>query len=323
MNFKNQPIWIIGEGKLASSICVCLLDAQHPVFLYTSKKDAATRTIEMHFSDLRKRSPETDHFERPEIVDRLRGPVNTRLAIIVNEEDLSAKRFAIREMERVLPPEALIAINTESISLSEIQSGAIHPHRIVGLNWTEPAHTTFFLEIISNQTVSKEYIDDLFSIAKDCWKKDPYLVEKDFGIRARMMSAMVREAFFLLENEYVSIEDVDRACRNDAGYYLPFAGHCRYMDLMGTYIYGKVMADLNPELSKETQLPGFFNDIIKEGGQGMENGKGFYRYEEGEVKKRGLEFRKFCYEIHDVMTRYPFRSKKETRLVKKEISSDL
>jgi 3-hydroxybutyryl-CoA dehydrogenase len=323
MNFKRQPIWVIGDGKLASSICVCLLNAQHPVFLYTRKKDSAQQTIQMHFSDLREHLQEIESSESPQIVDHLRGPINARLAIIVNQEDLTSKRSAIREMERVLPAEALIAINTESIALSAIQSEAMHPERIIGVNWVEPAHTTFFLEIISNETNRTEYIEDFFSVAKAFWKKDPYILKSDFGIRARMMSAMVREAFFLLENEYVSVEDVDRACRNDAGYYLPFAGHCRYMDLMGTYIYGKVMEDLNPELSKETRLPGFFTQIIEKGGEGMENGNGFYHYEDRDVENRVEEFRKFSYEIKDIMSRYPFRSKREPRLVKKEISSDL
>lgn len=323
MNFKRQPVWVMGDEKLAASICVCLLNAQHPVFLYTQKKDSALESIKTHFADLRDRSLQTDDFELPEMVERIWGPVNARLAIIVNEENLLSKRAAIREMERVLMPDALIAINTESISLSAIQSGAKHPERIVGLNWTEPAHTTFFLEIISNSTNQNEYLEALSAVAKNLWKKDPYLLENDFGIRSRMISAMVREAFFLLENGYVSIEDVDRACRNDAGYYLPFAGHCRYMDLMGTYIYGKVMEDLNPELSKETRIPAFFTEIIENGGKGMENGYGFYRYKEGEVENRDEEFRKFTYEIHDIMSRYPFRNKKEPRLVKKEISSDL
>src|SRR5690606_30244795 len=62
-------------------------------------------------------------------------------------------------------------------------------------------------------------------------------------------------AFYLVENGYASMESIDRACRNDAGYYLPFAGNFRYMDLMGTYAYGVVMKDLNPELSKATVVP--------------------------------------------------------------------
>ena len=83
------------------------------------------------------------------------------------------------------------------------------------------------------------------------------------------------------------------------------------------------MEDLNPELSKETDLPEFFTAIIDEGGEGMENGKGLYRYEDGDVESRVQEFRKFSFEIKDIISRYPFRNKKEPRLVKNEISSDL
>jgi 3-hydroxybutyryl-CoA dehydrogenase len=51
------------------------------------------------------------------------------------------------------------------------------------------------------------------------------------------------------------------------------------MDLMGTYAYGLVMKDLNRELSKDTKLPDFIDAIIREGGSGMENNNGFYKYE--------------------------------------------
>src|SRR5690606_22811349 len=102
-------------------------------------------------------------------------------------------------------------------------------------------------------------------------------------IRSRLLAALVREAFYLIENGYVGVEDIDRACRNDAGYYLPFAGNCRYMDLMGTWAYGTVMADLNPELSNASHLPDFFNQILAERGTGLANVKVFFCLDEEDV----------------------------------------
>jgi 3-hydroxybutyryl-CoA dehydrogenase len=130
---------------------------------------------------------------------------------------------------------------------------------------------------------------------------------------------MVREAFYLLENGYVSVEDIDRACRNDAGYYLPFAGNCRYMDLMGTYIYGVVMRDLNPELSKDRQIPAFFREIVSKERLGMETKQGFYPYQEGEVEQWEEVFRKFSYQIRQIIAKYPFGQREEATLAEKAI----
>ena len=117
---------------------------------------------------------------------------------------------------------------------------------------------------------------------------------------------MAREAFFLVENGYASIEDIDRACRNDPGYYLPFAGNCRYIDLMGTYAYGIVMKGLNPELSKDIEIGKFMKNIISEEDFGMENGKGFYEYEKGDSERWHEIFRKFSTQIHEIIKKYPF-----------------
>lgn len=117
---------------------------------------------------------------------------------------------------------------------------------------------------------------------------------------------MLREAFYLVDNGYVSVEGVDRGCRNDSGYYMSFAGNFRYMDLMGTFIYGLVMQDLNPELSKSSQLPAFFQDLIQQGRLGMDSGKGFFDYQPGETQHWDALFQRFSYQIAELMAKYPF-----------------
>lgn|SRR5690606_21097242 len=244
-------------------------------------------------------------FDTFDPVQKPEGISGLKLAVAVTREDLQQKAEMVAFLEQSLAPECLIAINSESIPLSQIQQGASHPGRVLGLNWAEPAQTTFFLEVISNSANSKQEITDLVTLAREGWGKDPYVLNNDEGIRARLLAALVREAFSLIENGYVGVEDIDRACRNDAGYYLPFAGNCRYMDLMGTWAYGTVMADLNPELSNATHIPDFFEQIIAEGGKGMANGKGFYNYSEEDKKNIQESFLQFSQEIRDLMSKYP------------------
>ncbi|MGH2645825.1 MAG: 3-hydroxyacyl-CoA dehydrogenase family protein, partial [Chitinophagaceae bacterium] len=119
-----------------------------------------------------------------------------------------------------------------------------------------------------------------------------------------------------------SVEDIDRACRNDAGYYLPFAGNCRYMDLMGTYAYGMVMQELNPDLSKDGEVAPFFKRIVEQGGMGMQNGNGFYQYDANEAKKWDQKFRRFSYQIEKIISKYPFNYKKEICSTDQTINSN-
>lgn len=293
---KNSHVLVAGTGKLTEGILLCLLQAGHHVWWLQAMPE----------SGLAQAFPESImKFDTFHPVQKPEGISGLKLAVAVTREDLRQKADMVASLEQSLDPECLIAINSESIPLSQIQQGASHPGRVLGLNWAEPAQTTFFLEVISNSANSKQEITDLVTLAREGWGKDPYVLNNDEGIRARLLAALVREAFSLIENGYVGVEDIDRACRNDAGYYLPFAGNCRYMDLMGTWAYGTVMADLNPELSNATHTPDFFEQIITEGGKGMTNGKGFYNYSEEDKKNIQESFQKFSQEIRDLMSKYP------------------
>lgn len=303
---NNEQILVAGYGKLAYCVVVCLLQAGHPVVLYTDYKEEAKRRIGIHLNDLKEQKCHVPEPIDLQITENFENRISNKLAIIITGEREDKKKRLIKELEQRSSPETIIAINTESISLETLQQHSRVPEKIIGLNWTEPAHTTSFLEIISNDIVDQKYIDDLLYLAKKYWSKDPYVVSGNYGIRSKMISAMAREAFYLVENGYASVEDIDRACRNDAGYYLPFAGNCRYMDLMGTYIYGIVMKDLNPDLDQDKKIPVFFDDILEKGGKGMENGNGFYPYKDEDVKKWDDTFRKFSYQIKQLMDKYPF-----------------
>lgn len=322
MNIEKDPILLVGDEKTAFSVAVCLLIAGHKVILCTTEKSSAAHVITQHLSDASAFGAAPNPYKL-EIVERFDKSNRVALAVIITHENLTEKRQALDRVETWISSEVPISINTESFALSEVISQTAYPGRIVGANWAEPAHTTFFLEIITNDRTQKQVVNDFFHTASRHWGKDPYILNNDKGIRSRLISAMVREAFYLVENDFVSVEDVDRACRNDPGYYLPFAGHCRYMDLMGTYIYGLVMKELNPELSKDTHIPAFFTRLVDEGAEGMKNLKGVYTYDEQDVARRSEEFRKFSYEIQQIIAKYQFNGLKERAFPKKKVVSGI
>ena len=98
--------------------------------------------------------------------------------------------------------------------------------------------------------------EQLHSIAKE-WGKEPTLVRKDIRgfITNRIMYAMYREAMHLVESGHATIEDVDRACKNDGGHWMTFCGLFRYMDLTGLKAYHAVMKDLFPDKEIITPFP--------------------------------------------------------------------
>jgi 3-hydroxybutyryl-CoA dehydrogenase len=302
---NTDPVLLIGDAGLIASTAVCLLTAGHYLNVGTPNADEFNEFLNKHL----KAQGKAGFYQNQLVVSStLTTYHDCKLVIAITHENAGDKQQLLNSLVPLVAPDAIVAINTESIPLDTLQVGFDNPARLIGLNWTEPVHTSLFLEVISTD-ISNNTATEIVALANAYWGKDAYIVKND-GIRSRLISAMAREASYLVDNGYASVEDIDRACRNDAGYYLPFCGNCRYMDLMGTYAYGMVMKDLNPDLSKDTQLPQFMEQILDAGGEGMQNNKGFYNYTNDEVAKWKEVTEKFGYQIQAIIEKYPFNYNK-------------
>ena len=307
----GKKVLLVGNDKLTFSIALCLLRAEQKVVLQTAHQEKALDYFAFHSEGS---GPPTDAIR---IVKELEFDAEITLAIAITPESLELKRAVIQELENNISEEAILVINSETISLGQLQQVARKPARIIGGNWVEPAFSTYFLEIIANEHSCTSLVDSFYEYGKLVLGKDPYTIHGENGVRMRLKAAMIREGLFLVKNGYASIEDIDRACRNDAGYYLPFAGNLRYMDLMGTYAYGMVMKDLNLELTKDSDIPEGFTSLIANNDFGIQSGKGFYDYSNGEAHKWEILMKQFNKEIVKLFEKYPFKYEKlESEVIK-------
>ena len=199
----------------------------------------------------------------------------------------------------------VLATNTSAIPISLLQHDAQHPERILGVHWDEPAHIKRFLEIIPGSATSWECVEHIANLAPT-WGKEPSVLRKEVPgfIVNRISYAMFREACHLVDSGVCSVEDVDRAMRNDVGWWMPFAGPFRYMDMMGVEAYYHVMRDLLPDLSSDPGIPKLMRNVVEEGGRGIRNGRGFYQYSPDEAKSWEKQFLAFNYDMRRLVAKY-------------------
>jgi 3-hydroxybutyryl-CoA dehydrogenase len=322
-NIKDIEVGVVGLGLMGCSITTCLIMAGHKVvavapiagdLLHANKRitDHLTRSKEQ---GLVNNDPEfyLQHLTITEDYSQLK---NCKVVIECTLENIEIKKSVYDKIEAVINNDAILTSNTSAIPISILQKQTNFPKRFFGLHWAEPSHTTRFLEIICgglSDIVKGEYLYEL----SYRWGKEPTLVRKDIRgfITNRLMYAMYREACSMVEKGYASVEDVDRACRNNAGYWMTLVGVFRWMDLTGVAAYHTVMKDLLPTLDNSTEVPELIDKIVREGGRGVANAKGFYDYTPEEAKLWEETFTEFSYEIRKLALKYP------ADVVKKKLNS--
>lgn len=303
---NNFPeILILGMGRTASSVAVCLAASGSAVTLCCEDLEMHQARIETHLSDLGLHLGITE--TKKILVTREKTWSETQnLVFITGYSDLAQIQSLIQFLEDFHSRDLIIAVSTDHIELNSLQRHSQRPENIVVVNWSEPAHTTFFMEIVFNAQTDQQIITRLENAARKSWNKDPYTIRAELGVRGRMCTAMLREALYLIDKGYANIEDIDRACRNDAGTYMPFVGNFQYMDLMGTFAYGVVMGKLNQELYNGTAPPPFFNQISGDGRGGEAEKSSFYEYSAEDMEEWDLRMRNFSFEVRSLISKYPF-----------------
>lgn len=297
---------------MGSSIATCILAAGHTVTSLVKTMDQAEEARQRILGFLQELEAEGMLAGKPlDVLGRLTitddAALLTAHEVVIESiiESVEEKKSVYRRLETVLSPTAIIGSNTSAIPVTILQEGLQHPERMMGIHWAEPAHITRFMEVICGDKTELPFAEKIIVLAES-WGKEPSLLRKDIRgfITNRIMYAMMREAFHLVEKGYATVEDVDRSLRNDLGYWITFAGPFRFMDLTGIPAYATVMKDLFPDLDNSTATPVLMEKVVASGALGVANAKGFYPYTPESAEHWEKMFIEFSYDIRKLAEKY-------------------
>jgi 3-hydroxybutyryl-CoA dehydrogenase len=187
--------------------------------------------------------------------------------------------------------------------LQQLVSG---PERFLGIHWAEPAYATRFMEITCGEKTCMEYAEWIFRIAHS-WDKEPTLLKKDIRgfITNRLMYAVYRELFQLIEQGRTSMEDADKAFRYDAGSWITLMGIFRRMDFTGLTDWAVILKSIFPTLSNQNTVPKVMQEMVDVHARGTQNLKGLYTYSVEEAREWDQAFALFNKDIFQLASLYP------------------
>ena len=172
-------------------------------------------------------------------------------------------------------PDALVASNTSSLSVTEIAAACRNPARVIGLHFFNPVPVMKLLEIVRADQTDEPSVDAALAFATKIGKS-PIVVRDVAGFAtSRLGIALGMEAIRMLEQGVASAEDIDRAM--ELGYRHPM-GPLRLTDLVGLDVRLAIAEHLTKELGPQFTPPPLLRQKVRAGKLGQKTGEGFYTW---------------------------------------------
>jgi 3-hydroxybutyryl-CoA dehydrogenase len=192
-------------------------------------------------------------------------------------EDLDVKRELFAELDRIVPPPAVLATNTSALSVTQIAEATQTPERVVGMHFFNPAPVLPLVEVIRTAHTSDEAFDTAYAFAQRIGKEPVACNDTPGFIVNRILIPLLNDCVRVLDEARVTPEDVDRAMRFGANWPI---GPCALIDLIGVDVHVHASEALHAALGEERMAPPQRLLQMQAAGQlGRKSGHGFYEYE--------------------------------------------
>ncbi|MFN9327010.1 MAG: 3-hydroxyacyl-CoA dehydrogenase NAD-binding domain-containing protein [Flavobacteriales bacterium] len=284
---SSMKVAVIGAGTMGSGIAQVAAQAGHNVVLYDTRREAVDKAL----AGLRKtldKLVEKGKFTA-EQADGIHGRIapasdlkdlaGSGLVIEAIIEDLGIKQKLFSELEGIVAPDAILATNTSSLSVTAIAGGLKHPERMVGLHFFNPAPLLPLVEVVPG-LASDETLASRCMALMTAWGKVPVVCKDTPGfIVNRVARPFYGEAIRIYEEGIADMPTIDVAMKSVGFKMGPF----ELMDLIGN--------DINFTVTK-TVWEAFFYDPrykpsftqqrqVESGRLGRTSGRGYYSYADG------------------------------------------
>ena len=285
---KIQNVAVIGAGTMGHSLALAFSQGGCNVWLNDLREEFLSKAKTLISSNL-KTLVELGFLEKDEpsaILDRIQTTTqikkageNAQFVIEAITEDASAKKEMFSTLDRVCPPQAILASNTSYLDIFKFVETK-RPDRVLITHWFAPPHLIPLVEIVPGPNTSPETVEAAKALLIELGKKPIVLSKFLPGFIANRLQAALRiEAHFLLDHGYATPEDIDEATKASFGLRIPILGLMKREDYAGLDV---VQRNLNNRLYQPPEVQGSsktLDRLIAQGKLGVKTGSGFYDYQ--------------------------------------------